>query len=216
MQCSEFEIRLVDYQDGTLDPADRRAVEQHASECRLCATLLADSAALAGFLEKVEAVEAPQELVTNILYRTLHTRPAWGAGAGWRSWLGPLLQPRFAMSMAMTVLSVSMLYRVAGVHVRQLEVADLNPVSIWRGVDYRTRRIWDRSVKFYQNIRFIYELIGKYRAVDTEEEQAREAERPGSEKIRNPQPGGPQTQPQPRKLEPSGPGARSIPGKKTG
>ena len=216
MQCSEFEIQLVDYQDGALDPEARREVERHASECRLCAALLADSAALARFLEKVEAVEAPQELVTNILYQTLHTRPAWGAVAGWRSWFRPLLQPRFAMSMAMTILSVSMLYRVAGVQVRQLEVADLNPVSIWRGVDYRARRILDRSVKFYQNIRFIYELISKYRAVDTEEEQAREAERPGSKKIRNPQPGDPQAQPQPRKLEPSGPGARSIPGKKTG
>ncbi len=177
MTCSEFEIRLCDYLDGALAGADRRELEQHASGCKLCAALMADAAAIQQFVERVEPVEAPPELVTGILYRTRGLRSrAWALAGGWRAWFRPLLQPRFAMSMAMTILSVSMLYRVAGVQIRQLEVADLSPVKIWQTVDDTVNRAWNRSVKFYQNIRFIYEIMDQWRALQAEDEQAREAE----------------------------------------
>ncbi|MBI3698732.1 MAG: zf-HC2 domain-containing protein [Acidobacteria bacterium] len=195
MKCSEFEIRLCEFLDGTLEETSRREMEQHASECELCAALVADSRAVQGFLERVEPVEAPQELVTSILYRTRHARSSVWPAIGWRRWLQPLLQPRFAMSMAMTILSVSMLYRVAGVQIRQLEAADLNPIQIWHGVDNSAHRLWNRGVKFYQNARFIYEIVQQWRALDSEEEQGAEAAA-----------GSPP--PEPRKLEPSPPPAR--------
>ena len=100
MTCSEFEIQLCEYVDGTLDQTRRREAEEHASGCKLCAALMADSALAQQFLERVEPPEAPPELVTSILYRTRHARSArWAAAGGWRAWLQPLLQPRFAMSM---------------------------------------------------------------------------------------------------------------------
>src|SRR5437867_2582192 len=110
MQCSEFEIRLCDYLDGTLDQASRRELQQHASECQLCAELLADSDAFTAFLQRVPEVEAPADLAASILYRTQSARSSLSAAArGWRRWLRPLLQPRFVMGMAMTILSFSML-----------------------------------------------------------------------------------------------------------
>jgi anti-sigma factor RsiW len=169
MQCSDFEIRLCEYQDGTLEPAARREMELHISECPHCAALAADARAFGSFLERVPPVEAPPELVTSILYQT-HGPVAARKRRGWRRWLGPLLQPRIVMGMAMTILSISMLSRVAGVKVRQLEAADLNPVSIWRTVDNQAHRMWDRGVKFYQNVRFIYEIMSQLRASDQEEE----------------------------------------------
>jgi len=188
MLCAEFEIRLCDYLDGTLEAASRRELEQHASGCRSCAALLADSAVATEFLSRAEAVEAPRELVTHILHRTQQARGAFGA-AGWRSWFRPLLQPRFAMSMAMTVLSISMLYQVAGGNLRQLQAADLNPVNVWRGIDNGAHRLWNRGVKYYQNLRWVYEVMSMLRSLDDEAEQepARDAG---------------QARPEPKKIEP--------------
>lgn len=201
MQCSEFEIRLCEYLDGTLRDPARREMAEHASECRICTALMADSAAVQRFFQNVEPVEAPSELVTNILYRTRHARSSLWAAGGWRAWFRPLLQPRFAMSMAMTILSVSMLYRVAGVQIRQLEIADLNPAKIWETVDNSVHRAWNRGVKFYQNVRFIYEIMEQWRALQAEGEQASEAE-----EARPEQPPG--ASPQLRKVEPSRPSGR--------
>lgn len=207
MQCSEFEIRLCDYLDGTLDETARLETQQHASECPLCAALLADSAAVTAFLERVPDLAAPPELASRILSLTQSLRSALGSAAGgWRRWFQPLFQPRFVMGMAMTILSVSMLSRVAGLKIRQLEAADLNPVSIWQGIDNQAHRIWSRGLKFYQNLRFIYEITAQLRALGSEEDQARETE--GGESADSPA-GNPQTELERRRLEPSaGPGRK--------
>ena len=191
MQCSDFEIRLCDYLDGTLDRAARQEVESHAAECPHCGELLAGSRSFAAFLERVPGVDAPPELVTAILYKTQGGNSlSERAARGWRRWLRPLWQPRFVMGMAMTILSVSMLSRVAGVKVRQLEAADLNPVSIWRGIDNQAHRLYDRGVKFYTNVRFIYEIMSQLRTSDQEEEQpAEEGAAPADRRIPDQGPG---------------------------
>ncbi|HZS50532.1 MAG TPA: zf-HC2 domain-containing protein [Bryobacterales bacterium] len=187
MQCSEFEIRLCDYLDGSLPTGQRQAHEEHAAGCARCAALLEDCRAVGRFLERVDAVEAPPELVTSILHQTrsgswalLH--PGWGASRageearGWRSWLHPLLQPRYAMSMAMTIISLSMLYRITGAPIRQLEASDLSPVAIWYRIDDSAHRIWNRGVKLYQNARFVYEIVEEWRTLESEEEPPAPAE----------------------------------------
>src|SRR5712692_7746182 len=201
MQCSEFEIRLCEYLDGALDKSGRREFEEHAAVCELCAPMLADARSLGRFLESVEEVEAPPELVTGILYRTRQARSAaWLRVGGWRGRFQRLLQPRYAMSMAMTILSVSMLYRVAGVQIRQLDVTDLNPIQIWQSVDNSTHRLWNRGVKFYQSVRFVYEIVEQWRAVRAEEDQARESEEAAPTAVSEQQ----RQQPaEPRRVEPS-------------
>jgi anti-sigma factor RsiW len=176
MQCSEFEIRLCDYLDRTLDAAAAREAEEHAKACPRCAGLVADAGAVHQFLERVEPVEAPADLATRVLYRTQDARSAAGAALeGWRRWFRPLLAPRFVMSMAMTILSLSMFARVTNISIRQLEPADLNPAAVWRGIDTHAHRVWNRGVKLYENFRLFYQIMSQLQAAEAEETAGEEA-----------------------------------------
>ncbi len=151
MNCAEIEILICDYVDGTLAPAGRADVERHLAECAACAALADDSMAAVQFIERAAEVEAPQELVSRILFD-----PPWHhVRKGWlkRVFHG-VLQPKFAMSMALTVLSLSMMLP----KMRQLEPADLAPRQVWAGLEDRAYRVWARTVKFYDNLKFVYQI----------------------------------------------------------
>ena len=42
--------------------------------------------------------------------------------------------------------------------VRQIKPSDLDPVKVWRSVDDSAHRTWDRFVKYYDNLRLVYEV----------------------------------------------------------
>ena len=124
MNCSEFEILLCDYIDGTLDSAQRQALEAHQQECAGCAQFAREVTGAVAFMERVPEVEPPPELLTRISFAVPNGKTRRDAKQSWFSqWLQPILQPKFAMGMAMTILSFSMLGRLAGVEVRQLKPA---------------------------------------------------------------------------------------------
>jgi anti-sigma factor RsiW len=173
MQCPEFEIRLCDYLDGTLDRVPRQEVEEHASGCAACAALLADAQAVTAFFERTPDVEAPPDLAAQILYRTQAARSAAArAGGGWRRWLQPLLAPRFVMGMAMTILSLSMFARVANVEIRQLRPADLSPTAVWTSVSGRVQHLWNQGAAVYENIRLFYQVATELREAEADAEEA--------------------------------------------
>ena len=184
MKCAEVEIRLCDYLDGALAPAQRGALDRHLADCAACAELARDAAAAVSFLNKVEAVEPPPELVTRILFHTPAASPAPSRQAGVRVWLTgwmqPILQPRFAMGMAMTILSFSMVGRFANIPQRQLSPADLNPVKVWAALDDRLHRTWDRAVKSYENLRLVYEIQSRLKEWTEQEESERRSHAAGS------------------------------------
>ncbi len=163
MTCAELEILLCDYVDGTLRGEEKSALESHLAGCSACAELAKDVMGATAFLERVAVAEPPAELLTRILHQIPQgrqrttDRPAW-----WRrlfgGWLENVLQPRYAMGMAMTILSFSMLARFTGIEPRQLNPQDLDPVKIWQSIDDRTHRIWDRAVKYYDNLRLVIEV----------------------------------------------------------
>jgi hypothetical protein len=171
MTCAEFEILLCDYIDGTLAADVRVQVEEHRRVCAQCAELAKDAMSALAFIERVEGIEPPAELLTKITFEI----PSGGARRGWRTWLGgwlqPVLQPRFAMGMAMTILSFSMLGRFAGIEVRQLKPSDLHPASVWAAIDDRAHRSWDRAVKYYENLRLVYEVQTRLQEWTTQEDQ---------------------------------------------
>jgi anti-sigma factor RsiW len=162
MNCAEIEIRLADYVDGTLHAEENSAIEAHLSECAGCAELARDAAGAVAFMERVADLETPPELVTRILFEIssgpsrAQVKPSWTRRIFGR-WLEPILQPRYAMGMAMTVLSFAMLGRFTGIH-RQLTAADLDPVKIWMATEDRAQRVWERSVKYYENLRVVFEI----------------------------------------------------------
>ena len=161
MNCADVEILLADYVDGTLRGDAASALEAHLAGCAACSELARDSAGAVAFMERAAAVDAPPELVTRILFEITAgpshavVKPSLGRRLFGR-WLEPVLQPRFAMGMAMTVLSFAMIGRFT--HVRQLTPADLDPVKVWTAAEDRVVRWYDRGVKYYDSLKVVYEI----------------------------------------------------------
>ena len=169
MNCADVEILLADYVDGTLAADQKSALTSHLSTCKACEELSLDIAGAIAFMERTSDVTAPPELVTRILFEISSgpshevVKPSWmrrrvfGNGIGGKL-LEPLLQPKYAMGMAVTLLSFAMLGRFAGIEVRGLSRADLDPVKIWTATEDRVTRTWQRGVKYYESLRLVYEI----------------------------------------------------------
>jgi anti-sigma factor RsiW len=168
VNCADVEILLAEYVDGVLHGEPKSALEAHLTGCTACAALARDAAGAVAFMERAADVEAPPELINRILFevsngtsRTVVKPPLARRlfGSLFGKWLEPILQPRFAMGMAMTVLSFGMMFQFT--NVRQLTTADLDPVRVWNATEDRVTRWWDRGVKYYQSMRLVFEIQTK-------------------------------------------------------
>jgi len=179
MQCIEFDALLTEALDGTLVGAKLERFRAHANVCSTCGPLFAEVDAGRRLLLSLEEVEPPTRLLANILASTsgLDTarirgdqvvaprQPSFTERV--REWLQPALspvfgvirQPRFAMSFGMAFFSVSMALNVAGVKVSDIRHVDLRPSALVRNYHTTTGRM----VKYYENIRFVYEIESKVR-----------------------------------------------------
>lgn len=178
MTCAELEILICDYVDGTLEEAQRSEVERHLDGCPACAELARDSAAAIGFMERAADVEPPPELITRILFDAPWTKSKGRREGviGWvRRWLDPVVQPRIVMGALMTILSFSMLSRY--VPMRQLKPADLRPAAVWATIDDSAHRAWARTVKYYENLKLVYQIQTLIR----EWQQQQEDEKPAAQ-----------------------------------
>jgi anti-sigma factor RsiW len=157
MYCSDVEILLAEYVDGTLQSEAKVAVESHLAACQGCRELAEDSASAVAFMSRAAEVEAPAELLTHILFHAPAMKPTlarrlFGRVIG--GWIEPVLQPRMAMGMGVAALSFFMLRP----GVRQLTPSDLDPVKVWTAAENRANRVWERGVKSYENLRMVYEI----------------------------------------------------------
>ncbi len=177
MQCSEFDALLSQAIDGTLSGERLTAFEAHGRVCQLCGPLLSEAEAGHGWLKALEEAEPPANLVTNILLRTsgvVTSRSHVATGATTVTWMDRLRewaemiyspvvaaarQPRFAMSFGMAFFTLSVTLSLAGVRLGDLRHVDLRPSAIRRSY-YETS---GRVVKYYENIRFVYEIQARVR-----------------------------------------------------
>jgi len=177
MQCSEFDALLSQAIDGTLSGERLTAFEAHGRVCQLCGPLLREAEAGHSWLKSLPEVEPRADLVTNILLRTsgvVPSRshvPAGTTTVTWmdrlRDWAGMIYspvvaaarQPRFAMSFGMAFFTLSVSLSLAGVRLSDLRHVDLRPSAIRRSY-YETS---GRVVKYYENIRFVYEIQARVR-----------------------------------------------------
>ncbi len=172
MNCADCEILICEYLDGSLAPDRKAAVERHFEECPDCAAMARDAAAAVAFIERAAAVEPPPELITRILFEA-----PWSTGkakpAAWRKWLAgalsPILQPKFAMGMAMTILSLAMFWRTVGP--APLSARDLKPARVWATLEDRAAYAWGRTVKFYENLKFVYQIQTTLRQWQQQQEE---------------------------------------------
>jgi hypothetical protein len=173
MQCAEFDALLSDALDQTLAGAKLQSFQTHTQTCAVCGPLLKEAEAGQRWLKSLEEVEPPTHLVQNILIATsgldtsrfnavIPGRPSW-----WERFMaavvGPTFaiarQPRFAMSFGMVFFSLSISLSLAGVKLTDLRNVDLRPSAIKRSY-YETS---GRVVKYYENIRFVYEIESRVR-----------------------------------------------------
>ena len=114
MTCAEFEILFCDYVDGLLREPEKTALEVHLGACTACAELAQEVRGAVAFIGRAEKVEPPAELVTRILHDIPTVRLKPERRSWFRKFFGGIkdavLQPRFAMGVAMTLLSIPMLY----------------------------------------------------------------------------------------------------------
>jgi hypothetical protein len=180
MTCAEFEIQLCDYLDGTLGAGERQALEAHRDQCAGCRQFALDVAGAMAFIERAADVEPPPELLTRIAFEipTGHAHSAKRPGllslvAGW---FRPVLQPKFAMGMAMTILSFSLLGRFAGIEPTQLKPADLHPRVVWAAAEDRLHQTWDRVVRYYEGLKVVYEVQTRLKELREQEDERVKAE----------------------------------------
>ena len=179
MQCHEFDSLLSDALDGVLTGAQLEAFHAHARSCSVCGPLLAEVEAGRNWLKDLTEVEPPAGLVTNILAYTtgvdtqrlrvnaaapqpritwVEKAQAWAPEAMQPIW-ATVRQPRFAMSFGMAFFSLSVALSVVGVKPADLRQVSLRPAAI-RHTYYNTQA---RVVRYYENIRFVYEVESRVR-----------------------------------------------------
>src|SRR5438128_4024341 len=196
MHCAEFDALLSQAIDRTLAGERLTAFEAHSRDCKLCRPLLQEAEAGHTWLKSLAEVEPPEELVTNILLRTsgvLTSRQGIAGHATTTSWMdrvrewgsaiaAPVIsvarQPRFAMSFGMAFFTLSVTLSLAGVRLSDLRHLDLRPSAV-RRTYYETS---GRVVKYYENIRFVYEIESRVRQV---KQAAPAEERPETQENKN-------------------------------
>jgi hypothetical protein len=181
MQCHEFDSLLADAIDGVLGGTELSRFQAHAGSCKACGPLLAETKAGHSWLKGLTEVEPPANLVANILASTTGvdtqrlrvnaraTQPhiSWleRVQASLSGYIEPIWatvrQPRFAMSFGMAFFALSVGLTVAGVKPADLANISLRPAAI-RHTYYNTQA---RVVRYYDNIRVVYEIQALARQV---------------------------------------------------
>ncbi len=179
MQCHEFDGLVSDALDGVLTGVRLDTFHTHARTCSVCGPLFAEVEAGRNWLKDLTEVEPPVSLVNNILASTtgvdtqrlrvnvsapqprigwIERAQAWASGAMQPIW-GTVRQPRFAMSFGMAFFALSVALSVLGVKPADLRQISLRPSAI-RHTYYNTQA---RVVRYYENIRFVYEVESRVR-----------------------------------------------------
>jgi len=172
IQCVEFEALLAEALDATLHGSTLAAFEAHQRSCPACTAMFTEAAAGMHWLKGLEDIEPPRHMVHNILVQTIGSVPEASpkAASVRESWLdklkgrlspvfAPLMTPRFAMSFGMAFFSITMLANVAGLRIGDLKHSDLS----FKGLQKTYYATEARVVRYYENIRLVYEIESRVR-----------------------------------------------------
>src|SRR5262249_55650154 len=147
---------LTDALDGVLSVRELEEFRAHVEACMDCGPVYQQVSRGMEMLKSLEEVEPPANLVHNILAKTSHReervvstvpgqRVSWGRRVA--DFISPslapafatafksvsfrgMMQPRFAMTLAMTFFSISLIMNAAGIRMRDIKNLDLRPNTI--------------------------------------------------------------------------------------
>jgi hypothetical protein len=173
MQCVEFDAFLADALDGTLGGTNRIRFDAHRASCASCAAMFGETQAGLNWLQALPEVDPPAGFAERILLATSGVQSKAKAeqpegwmdrvrgklAQGFRPVWTTVMQPRFAMSFGMAFFSITLLLNVAGLKISSLKSVDLRPSALVRTYYEASGRV----VRYYENIRFVYELETRVR-----------------------------------------------------
>lgn len=158
----ELENLASAYIEGQLDAAQRVSVEGHLHDCPPCRELLAGMGRVMELAREARYHEHSPWLVNKILLATVGERkPTWQERLA--AFLRPSPQPRVAYAVAMAIFSISIMINAAGVNLRNLTVADLNPRTWFYQANRNGQLLYARAEKFYYDLRIVYEIESRFR-----------------------------------------------------
>jgi hypothetical protein len=191
MTCVDFDARLTDALDGVLSGRELEEFRAHVESCMECGPVYQQANRGMEMLKSLVEVEPPANLVRNILAQTsmreeraaapAASRPSWARRLA--DFISPqlaptlnsisrgMMQPRFAMTTAMTFFSVSMILNVAGVRLKDIRHMDLRPQAIATSASLQYHETTSKVIKYYENIRFVYEWESRLKAIKNDSEE---------------------------------------------
>ncbi|HVH86133.1 MAG TPA: hypothetical protein VM912_05370 [Terriglobales bacterium] len=199
ISCADFDALLSDALDGVLSIAAQQRFDTHRRQCATCGPLFSEASAGLNWLQTLEQVEPPANLVHNILSATtVQTNAALAAAPklGWKERLAAIAndvlvpiramvrQPRMAMTGGMALFSISLTLNVMGVKLSDIRHLDLRPSAI-KMKYYETS---SRVVKYYENIRLVYEVesrLQELKRATTNADEQEQPRRPSRDKTEN-------------------------------
>jgi hypothetical protein len=182
LRCEEWEALLADALDGMMPTAESASFESHSHDCAACAGLLAQSRQGQEWMRFLHfEPEAPADLMERILGRTsgaVAERPLAVYGAPIPA--GPNVMPlprrrfvwdtRLMMTAAMAFFSIALTLNLAGVQLTHLKLSDLTPASIESNLTRQFYGAKSQVVRYYDSLRFVYEVESKMRELRRDEE----------------------------------------------
>jgi len=158
----ELENLASEYLEGQLEQARRHEVEAHLNDCVSCRELVEGLRHALELCRSAEELEPAPWLVSKILLATVgEKKPTLREKLG--AYFRPVLQPRVAYSVAMAVFSFSIIVNAAGINLRNLTVADLNPRNWVYQANRTGHLLYARAEKFYYDLRVVYEIESRLR-----------------------------------------------------
>ena len=196
-ECGRWETLLADALDGQLRPEDETAFTSHMANCPGCAALFEEARRGREWLEFLSPdPEIPAGLLDRILAQT---GPGQVAGYGLvaegaavaampHPWQRPgfagqvrrYAEPRLLMTVAMAFFSIALTLNLVGFKFADVHLADLRPSAVR---SLMTRRIVTASIpiiRYYDHLRFLYQVESSMRQVTPSEGQGETAPKPAA------------------------------------
>jgi len=200
--CGQWETLLVDAMDGALRPEDEATFSNHMATCAACAEMFEQVRRGREWLEFLAPEpEVPAHLLARILTETGNGKMEPGrlaiAGAtsdeagnvvvmtpvwqrpGFTGRMRRFAEPRLLMTAAMAFFSIALTLSMTGVRFSAIRLSDLRPAALRSEVEKRIMTASTPLVRYYDHLRFVYEVESRMR------ELRRQTETP-SEKTNTP------------------------------